>query len=98
MGEGREGLSIGGFIWKDGAMASLISGRREVLEWGEFGPARVLWQAKDQLGRSMEATGRIDPGLIFTGYTDHTVVWRSEERRVGNECVSTCRSRWEPYH
>src|SRR3546814_19233522 len=22
---------------------------------------------------------------------------RSEERRVGNECVSTCRSRWEPY-
>src|SRR3546814_9026259 len=23
---------------------------------------------------------------------------RSEERRVGKECVSTCRSRWEPYH
>src|SRR3546814_14349201 len=23
---------------------------------------------------------------------------RSEERRVGNECVSTCRSRWLPYH
>src|SRR3546814_9349298 len=23
---------------------------------------------------------------------------RSEERRVGNECVSTCRSRWSPYH
>src|SRR3546814_14462587 len=22
----------------------------------------------------------------------------SEERRVGKECVSTCRSRWEPYH
>src|SRR3546814_7383353 len=26
-----------------------------------------------------------------------TVV-RSEERRVGKECVSTCRSRWSPYH
>src|SRR3546814_4681746 len=28
------------------------------------------------------------------------VAWRrrSEERRVGNECVSTCRSRWSPYH
>src|SRR3546814_19352287 len=28
-------------------------------------------------------------------------VWmakRSEERRVGIECVSTCRSRWSPYH
>src|SRR3546814_2233619 len=22
--------------------------------------------------------------------------WRSEERRVGKECVSTCRSRWSP--
>src|SRR3546814_16875701 len=25
-------------------------------------------------------------------------VLRSEERRVGKECVSTCRSRWSPYH
>src|SRR3546814_11579157 len=25
-------------------------------------------------------------------------VGRSEERRVGKECVSTCRSRWSPYH
>src|SRR3546814_10832863 len=25
-------------------------------------------------------------------------VRRSEERRVGKECVSTCRSRWSPYH
>src|SRR3546814_18314146 len=23
---------------------------------------------------------------------------RSEERRVGKECVSTCRTRWSPYH
>src|SRR3546814_13170045 len=28
----------------------------------------------------------------------HPVVRRSEERRVGKECVSTCRSRWSPYH
>src|SRR3546814_16034638 len=26
------------------------------------------------------------------------MVMRSEERRVGKECVSTCRSRWSPYH
>src|SRR3546814_1652289 len=26
------------------------------------------------------------------------VAHRSEERRVGKECVSTCRSRWSPYH
>src|SRR3546814_14802712 len=27
-----------------------------------------------------------------------TTCVRSEERRVGKECVSTCRSRWSPYH
>src|SRR3546814_1685697 len=26
------------------------------------------------------------------------IIKRSEERRVGKECVSTCRSRWSPYH
>src|SRR6059058_5477013 len=25
-------------------------------------------------------------------------LYRSEERRVGKECVTTCRSRWSPYH
>src|SRR3546814_3763270 len=30
-------------------------------------------------------------------YSDH-IVRSSEERRVGKECVSTCRSRWSPYH
>src|SRR3546814_4088255 len=28
----------------------------------------------------------------------HVLGHRSEERRVGKECVSTCRSRWSPYH
>src|SRR3546814_13131184 len=27
-----------------------------------------------------------------------TGFYRSEERRVGKECVSQCRSRWSPYH
>src|SRR3546814_15320542 len=26
------------------------------------------------------------------------IAMSSEERRVGKECVSTCRSRWSPYH
>src|SRR3546814_16972740 len=33
----------------------------------------------------------------ITGLDIYSVV-RSEERRVGKECVSTCRSRWSPYH
>src|SRR3546814_12148085 len=32
------------------------------------------------------------------GFLLHLIYWRSEERRVGKECVSTCRSRWSPYH
>src|SRR3546814_17636606 len=31
-------------------------------------------------------------------HLDGEVNVRSEERRVGKECVSTCRSRWSPYH
>src|SRR3546814_15609457 len=30
--------------------------------------------------------------------TEPSRTLRSEERRVGKECVSTCRSRWAPYH
>src|SRR3546814_20074225 len=31
-------------------------------------------------------------------HVDRPEAFRSEERRVGKECVSTCRSRWSPYH
>src|SRR3546814_13484017 len=31
-------------------------------------------------------------------YARHAPTRRSEERRVGKACVSTCRSRWSPYH
>src|SRR3546814_18033427 len=51
-------------------------------------------------------TGRASPDTTYVCVTD---TWgngfsatpsdsRSEERRVGKECVSTCRSRWSPYH
>src|SRR3546814_15085101 len=36
-----------------------------------------------------------DPGQIGEDKSGNN---RSEERRVGKECVSTCRSRWSPYH
>ena len=34
---------------------------------------------------------------IYTA-TGALLLKRSEERRVGKECVTTCRSRWSPYH
>src|SRR3546814_10490728 len=35
---------------------------------------------------------------VLTGMSVSARTLRSEERRVGKECVSTCRSRWSPYH
>src|SRR3546814_19892076 len=36
---------------------------------------------------------------IWSGHNNYDAMCsRSEERRVGTECVSTCRSRWSPYH
>src|SRR3546814_18204233 len=39
--------------------------------------------------------------VVFRGFPDNSMralTERAEERRVGNESVSTCRYRWEPYH
>src|SRR3546814_12055390 len=35
---------------------------------------------------------------VYPGFLQHAGFMRSEERRVGKECVSTCRSRWSPYN
>src|SRR3546814_11383551 len=47
-----------------------------------------------------EATNRIDPHAVAANGCCGLERFgqRSEERRVGKECVSTCRSRWSPYH
>ena len=44
---------------------------------------------------SMPARG---PGGLSSGGHTHTHSPRSEERRVGKECLRLCRSRWSPYH
>src|SRR3546814_7293898 len=36
--------------------------------------------------------------FVEIGEASQIAPFRSEERRVGKECVSTCRSRWSPYH
>src|SRR3546814_20056190 len=43
-------------------------------------------------------TGRVDAAMHDTPNVLYYVATRSEERRVGKACVSTCRSRWSPYH
>src|SRR3546814_19395598 len=43
-------------------------------------------------------TTAIAIAFIASAETLLSAAARSEERRVGTECVSTCRSRWSPYH
>src|SRR3546814_15152664 len=54
---------------------------------GKFGPAGQCHCSKC---RKVSGT---DGNAVF-----YTARNRSEERRVGKDCVSTCRSRWSPYH
>src|SRR3546814_10298938 len=67
-----------------------------------FHKAQVAFYAL--LLRGMLADLKIDAAVDANGEIWHIradsplVDGRSEERRVGKECVSTCRSRWSPYH
>src|SRR3546814_7090266 len=61
----------------------------QAVEIGRFGQAVVAFL--DQRQGHVGAVQRLDqPAGVLPR--------RSEERRVGKECVSTCRSRWSPYH
>src|SRR3546814_12827552 len=56
-----------------------------------------LWRACGSLVEIMEPAHH-DMVLAITSHLPHLIAYtRSEERRVGKECVSTCRSRWSPY-
>src|SRR3546814_11954386 len=56
---------------------------------GQVRPARAISGA--EVSRPLQANGVI-------ALQAERAAGRSEERRVGKECVSTCRSRWSPYH
>src|SRR3546814_5815622 len=48
--------------------------------------------------RALIEAVRASHGRLDVLFTSAGVLVRSEERRVGQECVSTCRSRWSPNH
>src|SRR3546814_16114671 len=80
--------------------------------WGENNPAYWDW-GRDAGGAWLGLDASLAPGFVDEFRVKHLVhtdgfdrragddlppQLRSEERRVGKECVSTCRSRWSPYH
>ena len=68
---------------------------------------RVLDQSTGEIVQTAKRTGaqvrgpiplptRIEKYTVLRG--PHIDKKRSEERRVGKECMPVCRSRWSPYH
>src|SRR3546814_11374261 len=49
-------------------------------------------------GKNIGRDGSVRWLAVFQRRQPDAHTRRSEERRVGKECVSTCRSRWSPYH
>src|SRR3546814_14809203 len=75
---------FGGWRQDDGGGSGADLGRR-------FGHFRSFFPA----GGESVTTSPVRAWLRPTSSADPM---RSEERRVGKECVRTCRSRWSPYH
>src|SRR3546814_18211084 len=67
------------------AVAELPGGALIFFQPHGYGPLRQMGK---ELAASFAAGLRPDDKLFVS----------SEERRVGKECASTCRSRWSPYH
>src|SRR3546814_13421789 len=92
----------------------LRGGKYSAFEAGTRVPFIVHWPGKVQPGVSDALFSQVDLLASFAQMTgvsldstaapdsfdhlDALLGERSEERRVGKECVSTCRSRWSPYH
>src|SRR3546814_17713197 len=63
-----------------------------------------LWLATNVELMGIFKLARVEACRLRRGIDRHILqnscpaYFRSDERRVGKECVSTCRSRWSPYH
>src|SRR3546814_12326176 len=62
---------------------------------GDLAPARATLSCVDI---RIACTRSLWPDRASSELTPSSVESRSEERRVGKECVSTCRTRWSPSH
>src|SRR3546814_19989516 len=80
---GYPGL-FGAYNAGPGAYAAFLAGRRQL-------PGETV-------AYLVTVGGPVKAGSPASQPASQSSLFRSEERRVGKECVSTCRSRWSPYH
>src|SRR3546814_19772634 len=84
---------------RDVPAAEVTVGARIIVRPGDKVPLDGRVVAGESEVNQAPITGESVPAFkaegdeVFAG-----TINRSEERRVGKECVSTCRSRWSPYH
>src|SRR3546814_15824109 len=81
---------------ENGYVRTFAAGLRNPVGLAYYPGSDRLWTVvneRDMLGSDLvpDYLTDVDEGDFF-GWP-----WSSEERRVGKECVSTCRSRWSPY-
>src|SRR3546814_11522470 len=81
------GRSLMGRLFARDTGGRVIDGHASVAEEEIF----HAWNAAQASGTPLLIIAAAPP-------SDWNVALRSEARRVGKECVSTCRSRWSPYH
>src|SRR3546814_14779071 len=92
--------------WSSDVCSSDLLGSHQISPWIEVSPATTAQEWKvfpsdDDLRRLRR--GELHGGVVkireeVLCVESRDGSGRSEERRVGKECVSTCRSRWSPYH
>src|SRR3546814_739567 len=85
------------FVYKSNVLllARLLAGIGEGVAVAALGAAAASFSNPDRLFALFMSTNM---GLVTAYLFFLPRIIRSEERRVGKECVSTCRSRWSPYH
>src|SRR3546814_19617423 len=81
----------------DGRIAVLVADLEDLTGYG-----RIVRDPEGRVGAIVEHKDATEEQrhirTINTGILAADAVARSEERRVGKACVSTCRYRWSPYH
>src|SRR3546814_10067079 len=84
--------------WSSDVCSSDLHASTEVVLIGWMLGHRSLCNLFQQHRFVGNKVGREQTPAVFAQFIQQAAQPRSEERRVGKECVSTCRSRWSPYH
>jgi hypothetical protein len=83
IGDGDEQQVVGGFLMRDGKVATLTEGKREVTSMGRLTPDTFRLTIEDELGRAAQIEARTSSHLMFNGFPRCQVVWSLLEADFG---------------